>query len=188
MSELELSSLLLRRPVDYDAEEVLALALDPAVASWNPIRTVADLDSARAWCRENSDWSVGDHATWIAVDGTTGALVATCAIYDIDLRQANAGIGYRVAPSARRRGVARTCVEAVTRWAFVEYGLSRLHLAHSVENDASCAVALASGYPLEGTLRSSYVDIRGVRHDEHMHGRLVTDPSVPMEILVRLEP
>lgn len=182
------ASLLLRRPVDYDADEVLALALDPQVMSWNPIRNVLDVDAARAWCRENADWSVGDHATWIAVDGATGVVVATCAIYDINLGQATAGIGYRVAPSARRRGVARTCVEAVTRWAFVEYGLARLHLAHSIENEASCRVASSSGYLTEGTLRSSYVDIRGVRHDEHLHGRLVTDSTVPMDIPVRLEP
>ena len=188
MTDLELRSLLLRRPVDYDADELLELARDPAVQTWNPIRGVADLDSARAWCRENSDWSVGDHATWMAVDGTTAALVATCAVFDISLTQATAGIGYRVSASARRRGVARTCVEAVTRWAFVEYGLARVELAHSIENDASCRVAVTSGYEPEGTLRSSYVDSRGVRHDEHIHGRLVTDPSRPMDIVVRLEP
>ncbi len=124
----------------------------------------------------------------MAVDPVTGDLLATCALYDIDLKQASAGIGYRVAPGARGRGVARTCVDAVTRWGIEEYGLVRIHLAHDVENPASCRVALASGFLAEGTLRSSYVDIRGERHDEHVHGRLAIDAWPDLSSGVVLEP
>jgi RimJ/RimL family protein N-acetyltransferase len=185
--DIDVSRLVLRRPVDFDAEQILALALDPAVRRWNPIRTVEDVDTARSWCRQNADWSVGDHATWVVLDKSS-TLVATCALYDISLTEATAGIGYRVSPTARGRGVARSCVNAVTRWAFEEYHLARVQLAHSVENDASCHVALASGFAPEGTLRSSYVDIEHVRHDEHIHGRVVGDPAPDGVLPVRLEP
>ena len=185
--DIDLSGLILRRPVDVDAEQVLALALDPAVRRWNPIRKVEDVETARSWCRQNSDWSVGDHATWVVLDGTRSALVGTCALYDISLTEATAGIGYRVSPAARGRGVARSCVNAVTLWAFEEYHLARLQLAHSVDNDASCHVALASGFAQEGTLRSSYVDIEHVRHDEHIHGRIVADPVPDGDLIVHLE-
>jgi RimJ/RimL family protein N-acetyltransferase len=185
---MEIESLVLRRPVDFDADEILDLAIDPEVMRWNPLRAVVDLESARTWCRESADWAVGDHATWIAIDGSSGLVVATCAIFDISLGQGTAGIGYRVAEAARRQGVARSCVDVVTKWAYEEYDLTRVQLAHSVENLASCNVAVSAGYEPEGTLRSSYVDIMGVRHDEHIHGRLRTDATSTAPIPVRLDP
>jgi hypothetical protein len=50
-----------------------------------------------------------------------------------------------------------------------------VQLEHSVPNTASCQVALTSGYLMEGTLRSAFRTADGVRHDDHVHGRLATD-------------
>lgn len=170
-----LDDLVLRRPVDEDAADALALCTDPEVALWNAVPDVVDLETARAWCRRGADWSDGRHATWHAADGITGRLLANCSLYAIDLDDRTARIGYRVAPWARGRGVARVVVDAVTRWGFTDLGLARVTLEHTVANEASCRVALAAGYRLEGVLRSSYVDGNGLRHDDHVHGRLVTD-------------
>ena len=66
---------------------------------------------------------------------------------------------------------------AASAWAFEALGLARLQLVHAVDNVASCRVATAAGFALEGTLRSSYLDGWGIRHDEHVHGRLAGDPA-----------
>jgi RimJ/RimL family protein N-acetyltransferase len=170
-----LDDLVLRRPADEDAADALALCSDPEVALWNAVPDVVDLETALAWCRRGADWSDGRHATWHAADGVTGRLLANCSLYAVDLDDRTARIGYRVAPWARGRGVARLVVDAVTRWGFADLGLARVTLEHTVANEASCHVALAAGYRLEGVLRSSYVDGNGLRHDDHVHGRLVTD-------------
>ena len=173
--DFSLDDVVLRRPADEDAEDALALCTDPEVVAWNPVPSVVDLATALAWCRTGADWSTGSHASWHAAVG--GRLVATCSLWAIDAGDATARIGYRVAPWARRRGVGTAVVEAVTHWGFAELGLERVSLEHAVANVASCRIATSTGYLLEGVLRSSYRDAEGVRHDEHVHGRLVTDPA-----------
>jgi len=81
-----------------------------------------------------------------------------------------------VAPWARGQGIATLAVRTVADWAFGFLGLTRLQLIHAVENPASCRIAEKAGFLLEGTMRSSYRYGDGKLHDEHIHGRLATDP------------
>lgn len=179
MERLETTDLILRPPVEEDAPESLELLNDPDVRRWNPARDCPDLAAAEAWCRSGADWSDGSHATWHAVDRETGRMVGNCSLFAIDEDDRVAKIGYRVLPSARGRGVARQMVDAVTCWAFESRGLMRVQLEHAIANEASCRVALAAGFALEGTLRSAYaVPGTADREDCHVHGRLTTDPGL----------
>jgi RimJ/RimL family protein N-acetyltransferase len=168
--------LLLRRPREEDAADALAMLRDPEVVRWNPAPAVVDVETARAWCARGADWSDGTHATWHAADRSTGRLVANCSVFAIDRDHATAKIGYRVAPWQRRRGVGSEVVAIVTQWSFDELGLARIQLEHAVPNVGSCRVASNAGFVLEGVLRSASQDGLGMRHDDHVHGRLVTDP------------
>ncbi len=174
--ELITRRLLVRPPMEDDATDAMAMLQDPEVMRWNPAPTVVDAETARAWCARGADWSDGTHATWHAVDRSTQQLAANCSIFAIDRDHATAKIGYRVAPWARRRGVGSAVVDIVTRWAFTELGLARVQLEHAVANTGSCGVALRAGFLLEGVLRSASCDGLGGRHDNHVHGRLATDP------------
>lgn len=174
--ELLTPRLLLRLPREDDAAEAFDMLQDPEVRRWNPAGSVADLDAAREWCRRGGDWSNGTHATWHAVDRDSGRFAANVSMFAFDAEHGTAKIGYRVAPRARGRGVAREAVAAVTGWAFAEREVVRVQLEHAVANVASCRVALAAGFRLEGTLRSAFRDPDGARHDEHVHGRLASDP------------
>jgi RimJ/RimL family protein N-acetyltransferase len=176
--ELMTGRLVLRRPLADDAADALAMLRDPEVARWNPAPDVVDAQTARAWCARGADWSDGTHATWHAVDRSTGRLVANCSVFAIDRDHAVAKIGYRVVPWQRRRGMASEAVGIVTRWAFAELGLARLQLEHAVANAGSCRVATNTGFALEGILRSASRDGRGERHDDHVHGRLATDQEI----------
>jgi RimJ/RimL family protein N-acetyltransferase len=105
-------------------------------------------------------------------------MVGNVSLFTIDADDAVAKIGYRVLPSARGRGVARQMVDAVTRWAFEERGLMRVQLEHAIPNLASCRVAEAAGFVLEGVARSAYAIPDGGREDCHIHGRLPTDQGL----------
>jgi RimJ/RimL family protein N-acetyltransferase len=166
--ELRTPDLLIRPPSPDDAAEAFALMNDPDVRRWNPTRACPDLAAAEQWCREGADWSDGSHATWHAVLRGTDRMVGNVSLFAIDT-------GYRVLPAARGRGVARQMVDAVTRWAFGSRGLMRVQLEHAVPNPASCRVAVAAGFVLEGTARSAYAVPGGGREDCHIHGRLPTD-------------
>ncbi|MFG1923270.1 GNAT family N-acetyltransferase [Cryptosporangium sp. NPDC048952] len=52
----------------------------------------------------------------------------------------------------------------------------RIFLLHSTGNSASCRVAHAAGFPMEGTLRGYLLHADGW-HDVHSHARLSTDRS-----------
>ncbi len=176
--ELLTRRLRLRQPSEADAEDALVLLSDPEVAHWNPGPGVADLAAAAAWCRVAADWSDGTHATWHAEDLETRRFVGNVSLFGIDAEHATAKIGYRVMPDERGRGLGREALGVVADWAFSTRDLVRIQLEHAVANVASCRVAEAAGFRLEGTLRSSYA-VDGRRYDEHVHGRLVTDAAPP---------
>jgi RimJ/RimL family protein N-acetyltransferase len=174
--QLRTERLLLRRPLVADAADALTMLRDPEVVRWNSAPAVVDHASAVRWCTSGADWAEGSHATWHAVDAATGRLVANLSVFALDKEHATAKIGYRVAADWRGHGLGTEALTVVTSWAFTAMNLVRLQLEHAVTNPASCRVAEKSGYLLEGTLRSAYVDPKGVRHDEHVHGRLAGDP------------
>lgn len=179
MTDLEIVTprLLLRPPLPGDAPSVLKTMLDPDTARWNPQPTVTDEAAAIDWCTRMADWSNGDHATWHAVDASSGEFVGIVSVFAIDADHRTGKVGYRIAPVSRGQGFGSEALRAVTMWAFVELPIERIQLEHAVQNPASCGVAVRAGYRLEGVLRSSYRLPDGSRDDEHVHGRVVGDPD-----------
>ncbi len=168
----------LRPPSPDEAADALAMLQDPLTVRFNPAPQVVDLETARDWCARGANWSEGAHATFSVLDATTGRLAGTISLWRVDLAEhLDASVGYRTAPWARGQGVATAAVGAVTRWAFGSVGLERITLPHSPANAASCRIALRCGYLAEGTLRGAYRAVDGTREDEHVHGRLATDPE-----------
>ncbi|GAA3193076.1 GNAT family protein [Actinocorallia longicatena] len=164
----------LRPPRLTEAEDLLELASDRDVTVFTPrLKTVTDLESARAMCEKFADWT--GRATFSILDAPTERYMGHIMIFGIDREDSVAEVGYRIAPWARGRGVASTCLRAITGWSFATLDLHRIHLLHALDNPASCRVALKNGYLHEGTLRSAFVAGDGLRRDEHLHARLITD-------------
>lgn len=174
---LEACGVVLReyRPSD-ELDLILAFA-DEEIARWNP--GPPGPDAAGEFLRRRNDWSGSDHASWAVADARD-RLVGSVSLHKIDVDQADAEIGYWVAPWGRRKGHATEAVMAASRFAFAQLGLHRLYLYHAVDNSGSCAVAHAAGSVHEGTLRKSFKYADGAYHDEHLHGLLAADigPSI----------
>lgn len=173
--EIAAGRLQLRPPAEGDVPDLLVLLQDPDVRVWNPPPGTVGRDDSRGWQQLAADWSGGDHATFSVLDATSGRLAGTVSLHKINLGQGDAEVGYRIAPWARGQGIATDALSAMTRWAFASIDLVRIEVCHAVVNPASCRVAEKAGYPLEGTLRQSYVYGDGRRYDEHLHARLATD-------------
>ncbi|GIF98848.1 GNAT family N-acetyltransferase [Catellatospora citrea] len=175
--ELRAAGTRLRPPEVADAPAVLLLAQDPDVRMWNPRCSIPDLPAAVADCVTGADWSDGAQATFSIIDDATAAYAGTIALHHIDHDNAQARIGYRIAPWTRGRGVATGSVRAVSQWAFTTLRLHRIVLTHAVGNTASCHVAHKAGFALEGVMRASKRFGDGLLHDEHLHARLAADPG-----------
>ena len=151
-----------------DAPELVTAYADPDIQRWH-CRSL-DLVEAVALIEEwNEAWVDETSASWAVTDGER--VLGRVGFRVVDLSAGVAEVGYWVLPSARGRGVARDALATLTRWSFDDLGLQRLELTHSTENQASCRVAAAVDYPLEGTARASVLHTDGW-HDMHLHARL----------------
>ena len=169
---VEALGVVLREYVPGDGPDLLVAFADKEIARWNP--GPSGPETAAEFMGRRNDWSESNHASWAVADASD-RLVGSVSIHKIDPDQADAEIGYWVAPWARRKGHATRAVMAASRFAFSELGLHRLYLYHAVDNPGSCAVARAAGFVHEGTLRESFRYADAAYHDEHLHGRLAGD-------------
>lgn len=109
---------------------------------------------AQEWLRRYEDGRRdGTKEAFAIVDGGAGFLGLALAP-GIERDEAQAELGYVVAPQAHGRGVATRALGLLTDWALDEAGFERLTLLISVQNEASKTVAARNGYVLEGVLRS----------------------------------
>jgi RimJ/RimL family protein N-acetyltransferase len=98
-------------------------------------------------------------------------MVGRVGIKSFDLSDCIGELAYWVMPAARGHGVAKRAVAAVCGWAFDVLGLHRLELIHATGNPASCRVATAAGFGIEGTMRQHARHEDGW-HDMHLHACL----------------
>jgi RimJ/RimL family protein N-acetyltransferase len=173
---IETPRLVLRGFEPSDTSDLLAAFADDDIARWNPGPT--DAESLAAFMAGRNDWSGAEHASWAVADGAD-RLIGSVSLHKIDADQADAEIGFWIAPWARRQGYGVRSVVAASLFAFGELGLHRVYLYHAVENHGSCGVARAAGYLQEGVLRQSFRYADGVYHDEHLHALLSSDLDQP---------
>lgn len=165
------SEVVLRPWQDSDVEAIAVVAKDPEIAVWNPFTR-----SPQDWIASRADWSEGDHASWaISPEATSSVVWGSISLFSIDADQAQAEIGFWIAPEFRRRGLATSALRLACTYAFEQLGLRRVVLIHGVENEGSCHTALSAGFAHEGTHRLSYRYGDGQFHDEHSHARLRAD-------------
>lgn len=168
----------LLRPWDpaRDVDAVRRAFDDPDIQFWHTRRLDTDAE-ARDWLASwGQRWSDERAASWAIAQTGSSTAVGQAGLRTVFLEGAQAQVSYWVLPEARRRGLASRATEAVVQWAFGRVGLQRLSLQHSVRNSASCAVASAAGFDLEGTLRRHMLHADGW-HDFHLHARVSPTPG-----------
>jgi RimJ/RimL family protein N-acetyltransferase len=170
----------LRLPRPGDQAALADLFGDPVTRFWNPGPEPGEV---AAWIAGNAAFGA-DFRTWVVAAVEDDRAVGTASLFSIDRGQGTALVGYRTVPAERGRGVASAALQTVARAAFDELDLHRLQLYHAAANLASCAVARAAGFVVEGTLRESYRYGDGRRYDEHLHARLRTD-TLPAAMVER---
>jgi RimJ/RimL family protein N-acetyltransferase len=120
------------------------------------------------------DWADGSSAVFVIAHAGTGAGLGTIALHFTAADPALAGVGYWLCRHARGQGTATAALRLVTRWAFEELGIERLHLITVPENLPSQRVAARAGFTREGLLRAWLPTPHG-RRDSLMFSLLRSD-------------
>lgn len=158
----------------YDAPALVAAYADPDIRHWNRPDPLTEEQAVTRIARWRERWHAERSAVWALAPADGVCAVGLIGLADLDLRGGSGEFMYWLLPAGRGAGATAEGLTVLTRWAFEELGLHRLRITHSTANPASCRVALASGYPLEGTMRGALLHADGW-HDEHLHARLSTD-------------
>jgi RimJ/RimL family protein N-acetyltransferase len=171
-----------------DALTVLEWDADPEIQHWYdwPLTPPADpqtyatrLAAAERTVRnQRASWDSGEQFTFVIRSAATGEGLGW-----VDLQPRGSGRGnvaYGVIARHRGKGTATRAVRLAVHYAFDVLGWMRLDLATIADNVASRAVALKTGFQLEGVLRSygaydRYEPLLGKRFDWAIHGLLSTD-------------
>ena len=157
-----------------DARQVLDAFRHPDMAT-QVSETLETLDHAAHWIDDKVErWAEGSAYSWAVTNDDS--ILGCVMVSSIDRRHDVGWISYWTAPTHRGQGAASSGLRRVASWAFDELNLHRLELGHRVNNPASCQVALAAGFAVEGLERDKlrYGD---ERFHVELHARLATDPS-----------
>lgn len=161
-----------------DAPAVHEVFQDPVMHQWHA-RAADSVAEAGDWIREwRQAWQGEREAHWAVADVESGVLLGRVALRELRLGDGTAEVAYWTVPAARGRGVAARATAALAHWALDETGFHRLELLHAVRNEASCRVAVRTGFGLEGTKRSAILHPDGW-HDMHLHARVGSRTSPP---------
>jgi ribosomal-protein-alanine N-acetyltransferase len=169
--QLIVEELTLRPWQQADAAALVHAYADPDIRRWHA-RAMTSAD-AESWIDHELDrWRHDRGSSWAITDGDL--MLGRIGLGGVSLEEARAGVTYWVIAEARGRGVATRALGAVVGWAFESVGFHRLELEHSIQNSASCRVALNAGFVPEGTVRARALHFDGW-HDMHLHGLLAVD-------------
>jgi RimJ/RimL family protein N-acetyltransferase len=150
-----------------DVPAKLMAFADPTVQrfSWPRTAPYTEADARNFFIEQEQARLRGEELSFALVEPSDDEVVlGGGSLYDVDLDERRAAVGYWLAPQARGRGVVTHAVRLVARWAFEELGVARLELTCGPDNHASQRVAERCGFTREGVLRS-HTSFKGARRD-----------------------
>jgi len=152
---------------------------DPLIPAITTVPVSPDPDSVHAYIeRQHQRARTGQGYSFAIADAATDRGLGQIGLWP--LRDGRASIGYWVAPSARRRGIASSALVVISAWGLLLPGLARLELYVEPWNEGSWRAAEKAGYQREGLLRS-WQQVGDQRRDMYMYSLLapVQGPPAP---------
>jgi RimJ/RimL family protein N-acetyltransferase len=163
----------LLRPWNTDDAPIILAAAGEEMMDRQFTSRIDSLAAAAEWIALLTARRIDDSAYSFAVLHE-GVPVGNVAVSSVERHHLTGWVSYWMREEARGKGLATAACRAVCEFAFSELGLFRLELAHRLDNPASCRVATAAGFAVEGVERARLL-YDGVRFDTETHARLATD-------------
>ncbi|MBQ0931491.1 GNAT family N-acetyltransferase [Ideonella sp. 4Y16] len=173
---LSTTRLTVRAVADTDLPALMAVNGDDETTRFLPYASWRSLDDAQAWlARMRSLEAAGGTRQLVMARRADGLAIGTVLLFKHDPASARLELGYVLARSHWRQGLAREALAAVIRQVFGPMGQRRIEAEVNPDNTASNALLQALGFTLEGRLRQRYTG-KGRSYDIHLWGLLASDP------------
>lgn len=164
----------IRRYQESDTTPLLEAVLESKshLMPWMPwCHSAYGYSDAEQWVySRESAWSSLQEFCFVVIDDSD-AILGTCGVHRIDLRNGVGELGYWVRSSKLGQGIATAATALACTWAHAEHKIHRMELVISTRNMASRRVAEKAGAKLEGTLRKR-IHLHGHWHDAHLYSIL----------------
>ncbi|MFF8912270.1 GNAT family N-acetyltransferase [Streptomyces sp. NPDC015032] len=171
--------LLLRPFTRGDTDGILAACQDPDIQRWTVVPSPYGRADAEFFTEKLSPGGWDDDSAYgfaVVLRGS-GALVGALGITRRNL-PGTYEVGFWTAREHRGRGYTSEAVLAAARWTFTSLGGDRLEWRAEAGNVPSRAVALRTGFRMEGEQRSALLN-KGVRRDAWIGALLPSDLGLP---------
>lgn len=141
---------------------------DPETVRWMAIDLPYTIEHAESFIAETGEHWKNRRAAHFAMADSDGQLVGYLGVLSVEDEMRVVELGYWVAASARRRGVATVAVRLGVEWAETELDPERIELGMLAGNEASRRVAEAIGFVMNRT-QPSGKRLDGVEVDEWVY-------------------
>ncbi|WP_213932230.1 GNAT family N-acetyltransferase [Rhodococcus sp. B50] len=174
-------AVVLSPPESADVDAITDACRDPLIARWTTVPSPYARTDALYFVQDvvPAKWESGcpDWAVRTSEDGVLCGMVGF-----VPREGSDPEIGYWIAPTTRRHGLATAAVRLACDFAFAPDGMNVRRVAWRafVGNRASAAVARRVGFRYEGIVRNGLLQ-RGVPRDVWVAGLSADDPHGPTD-------
>ena len=169
---IESSRVFVRPVLESDLPALLAVNGDEVVTRFLGHAPWKDMADAQAWFqRISAQQKLGSALEFVIAAKPTGKVIGRCGLFDFEVGNACAGIGYALGRAHWRQGYMRETLTALIDCAFNEMSLRRLETKVEAENTASAGLLRRIGFIREGVLRERWIT-NGETMDAEVYGLL----------------
>jgi RimJ/RimL family protein N-acetyltransferase len=167
--------LLLRTFTPEDTKSVHQACQDPDIQRWTTVPSPYEWQHAAEFTEQTvpDGWRNSTMCTFAVLPREGGPLMGSVAV-TMRTFSGTWEIGFWTGKEHRGRGVTAESVTAVSHWAFMRLGATRLEWRAEVGNTASRAVAQKAGFRMEGEMRAALLNKDTLR-DVWVGGLLPSD-------------
>lgn len=121
--------------------------------------------------QQNQRAATGAGYSFAIAESQTNEAVGQIGLWLTNAGRGRASIGYWIASSQRKKGIAAIALDAIARWALTLPSIHRVELYVEPWNEGSWRTAERCGFMREGLMRS-WEDVGQERKDMYMYSRL----------------
>jgi len=148
----------LRPSHEKDIQSIYEACQDPLIPKFTTVPANYTMAHAEFFIREKAPQSFLNQSELLLIIekgvGADARFVGPISFHSFDVANESAEIGYWITKEMRGGGIGKIACQLLTDYGFTTMGYKRIQAHVNVENIASRKLLLASGYTLEGVIRS----------------------------------